>query len=135
MQTKVITYLSWQNASFFSDDVTSYPLSAELRSPDSTLLTSDPDSAPELGMCVSMDPSAGFRWKTRHCSGNVKSAFVCQVPGEDNCDNFLYSIDLKLNMKHNFWTFFNHKFLQMKKKPFSQIKCLKYETFPQTLDL
>ena len=50
----------------------------------SSVDSEDLASTSGLGMCVSADPTSGFRWNTRHCSGPDRANFVCQLPGKSD---------------------------------------------------
>ncbi|TRY67404.1 hypothetical protein TCAL_16940 [Tigriopus californicus] len=79
----------YQNSPFerfqWSDDLTSSfsappPNFVDERTPIPPSSSVWPDFSEEsdLGMCVSVNPSSGYRWNTRFCNGPDKAVFVCQ---------------------------------------------------------
>lgn len=81
----------YQNSPFerfqWSDDLTSSfaappPNFVDERTPipPSSNVWPDFNEDSDLGMCVSVNPSSGYRWNTRFCNGPDKAVFVCQVP-------------------------------------------------------
>ncbi len=67
---------------FHSDDVSALPSVDEPPTiVDIEAHLEGVDTGNGMGLCVSMDPRAGYRWRTRHCDGRYRAQVLCQLPG------------------------------------------------------